>query len=108
MWPQFLEQYRFANCRGGEELTFRVHDPFLEWNNRTFSIRLAENGAVELLPEESVRPVELDIGTLTALLLSYKSPSYLQKMGRLKTDEETLKLLNNLIPKEKAYISDYI
>ena len=105
---QFLEQYRFANCRGGEELTFRVHDPFLEWNNRTFSIRLAENGAVELLPEESVRPVELDIGTLTALLLSYKSPSYLQKMGRLKTDEETLKLLNNLIPKEKAYISDYI
>ena len=45
---------------------------------------------------------------LTALLLSYKSPSYLQKMGRLKTDEETLKLLNNLIPKEKAYISDYI
>ena len=35
---QFLEQYRFANCRGGEELTFRVHDPFLEWNNRTFSI----------------------------------------------------------------------
>ncbi len=29
-------------------------------------------------------------------------------MGRLKTDEETLKLLNNLIPKEKAYISDYI
>ncbi len=104
----FLEQYRFANCRGGEELTFRVHDPFLEWNNRTFSIRLAENGAVELLPEESVRPVELDIGTLTALLLSYKSPSYLQKMGRLKTDEETLKLLNNLIPKEKAYISDYI
>ena len=45
---------------------------------------------------------------MTALLLSYKSPSYLQKLGRLKTDPETLNLLERLIPKEKAYISDYI
>ena len=105
---QFLEQYRFKNSRGGEEFTFRVRDPFLEWNNRPFSVRVADNGSAEVLPGEGAHPVELDIGILTALLLSYKSPSYLQKLGRLKTDPETLNLLERLIPKEKAYISDYI
>ena len=54
------------------------------------------------------RTVDLDIGTLTALLFSYKTPSCLQKMGRLKTDPDTLRLLERLIPKEKAYLSDYI
>ena len=105
---QFLEQYRFKNSRGGEEFTFRVRDPFLEWNNRPFSVRVADNGSAEVLPGEGAHPVELDIGILTALLLSYKSPSYLQKLGRLKIDPETLNLLERLIPKEKAYISDYI
>ena len=52
--------------------------------------------------------MELDIGTLTTLLLSYKSPTCLYRMDRLKTDPGTLQLLERLIPSQKAYISDYI
>ena len=106
--PSFFEQYRFMNVHGEESLALHVHDPFLEWNNRLFSIRIASDGSVQPAEEESPRRVELDIGTLTALLLSYKSPSYLEKMGRLTTDPDTLQLLESLIPKKKAYISDYI
>ena len=90
------------------ELTFKVRDPFLEWNNRSFVVRIAVGGEITATPGESVQPIELDIGTLTTLLMSYKSPSYLYKLGRMKTTAATLELLERVIPKEKAYISDYI
>ena len=105
---QFLEQYRFTNITGGEEFTLKVRDPFLEWNNRPFTVRLDADGTVHAEPGESIRPVELDIGTLTAMLLSYKSPVSLFRKGRIQTDPDTLSLLERLIIKEKAYISDYI
>ncbi len=105
---QFLKQYRFNNCRGGEKFTLQVRDPFLEWNNRSFSIAAESDGSLIVEKGESVHPVELDIGTLTTLLLSYKSPASLQRMDRLKTDPDTLNLLERLIPSRKAYISDYI
>ncbi len=105
---QFLEQYRFADFQGGEELTLRVRDPFLEWNHQSFVVRISADGSVSVRPGESRHNVELDIGTLTTLLLSYKSPTCLYRMDRLKTDPGTLQLLERLIPSQKAYISDYI
>ncbi len=105
---QFFEQYTFNNCPEKVELTFKVRDPFLEWNNRSFVVRIAVGGEITATPGESVQPIELDIGTLTTLLMSYKSPSYLYKLGRMKTTAATLELLERVIPKEKAYISDYI
>lgn len=105
---QFMEQYRFTNYQGGEEFTLRVQDTFLEWNNQPFTVRIDSSGSVIAAPGESSRPIELDIGTLTALLLGYKSPTSLFRKGRIKTDPDTLNLLDRLIIKEKAYISDYI
>lgn len=105
---QFMEQYRFTNFQGGEEFALRVRDPFLEWNNQPFTVQIDSDGLVRAAPGESSHPIELDIGTLIALLLSYKSPSNLFRKGRIKTDPDTLNLLEQLVIKEKAYISDYI
>lgn len=106
---QFLEQYRFLRPGREEFLAFEVRDPFLEWNNRRFTVRIAPDGTTQ--PADHVRTrhlVRTDIGTLTTLLLAYKKPFYLQRLERIQTDAATLALLDRILPKEKAYISDYI
>jgi predicted acetyltransferase len=39
--------------------------------------------------------------------MSYKRPSYLYRIERLKTDKETLRTLERIIPDQEAYFSDY-
>ena len=49
----------------------------------------------------------MDIKTLTTMLMSYKSPSYLYKIGRIEATANAIKLLESIIPKEQVYFSDY-
>ena len=43
---------------------------------------------------------KMNIGTLTAMLIGYKRPSYLRKIERLKGSDLVLGLLERVIPKE--------
>ena len=49
----------------------------------------------------------MDIQTLTTMLMSYKTPSYLYKIGRIESSIKGINLLESLIPKEQVYFSDY-
>lgn len=104
---QFLSQYRFKNCVQ-DKITFHVRDPLLEWNDRPFTLHFTENGVPEIIEEISPRSVSVSIGTLTTMLMGYKRPAYLQAIGHLQADADTLLLLEQLLPVEKASISDYI
>ena len=42
------------------------------------------------------------------MLMGYKRPSYLRKIERLEGSDHAMDLLERVIPKEKAYFSDYI
>ncbi len=87
---------------------FVVSDPLADWNNGVFGLAPASDGSGPEIRKEAVgNPVKLDIQTLSTLMMSYKSPAYLQKIGRLETDEQTLRLLEKLIPGEQPYFSDY-
>ncbi len=86
---------------------FVVEDPSAEWNNGIFGLRYDENDEPEVVAEPIGKPVTLDIQTLSTMLMSYKSPTYLYKTERLKTDAKTLRLLEKIIPAEKPYFSDY-
>lgn len=103
---RFLELYPYDDDM--KQFHFVVTDPVAEWNNGVFGFRkgTGEN-AVEIVNEPLGRSVELDIQTLSTLMMSYKSPAYLHKIGRLKTDASTLRLLEKLIPSEQPYFSDY-
>lgn len=105
---RFVGTYRFVNIKRDECLSFKVRDPFLEWNNRSFSVNFSRTGETRLAEAAQERVVELDIGALTAILLGYKRPTYLNRLGRLDIDTDTLTLLENVVPREKAYISDFI
>jgi predicted acetyltransferase len=86
---------------------FIVDDPVAEWNNGIFGLQQNNNDEVEIVREAIGKPVKLTIGILSALLMSYKSPSYLHKSEYLKTDAKTLHLIEKLIPAKRPYFSDY-
>lgn len=89
-----------------EQFHFKVSDPIAEWNNGIFGLK-KENSQIEIIKKPIGKSVELDIQTLSTLMMSYKSPSYLFKIGRIKTDLPTLRLLEKIIPTEVPYFSDY-
>lgn len=107
-FEQFIQKYNFLQVGRPAHLTFNISDPLLEWNNRTFNVKVAPGEKPRLSNSASDNVLALSIGTLTTMLMGYKTPAYLHRIERLKTDKTTLAVLDAIIPKEKAYISDYI
>lgn len=105
---QFLSHYPFLHPEHPASITFDITDDLLPWNNGPITIALSPDRPPERSETPSPRRVGLSIGTLTTLLLSYKSPTYLQEMERLDTDPPTIRLLEAILPKAKPHISDYI
>lgn len=106
-FEEFIKKYPFQEKSPENKLTFRVEDPLLEWNNGHFSITWDENENLILTKDIISKPIKLNIGTLTAMLLSYKRPSYLSRVEKMETDSKTIKLLESLIPLDQVYFSDY-
>ncbi|MDT2815007.1 GNAT family N-acetyltransferase [Vagococcus carniphilus] len=102
---KFIESYPFITT--GKPFHFVVEDPIANWNNRTFGLIWDENDDLTITEEAIGNPVYIDIQTLAALFLSYKRPAYLSRIERLKTDKETLRTLERIIPDQAAYFSDY-
>lgn len=102
---QFLKNYPFSDT--AEPFHFYVTDPMAEWNNGPFSLRWDEDKEVHVSREATGMPVILDIQTLSSLLMSYRRPSYFAGIERLDTDRRTLQALNNIIPDQQPYFSDY-
>lgn len=86
---------------------FIVSDPVADWNNGIFGVDCSIEGQVKISREAIGNPVQLDIQTLSAMMMSYRRPSYFNKIERLNTDIKTLKILENIIPDEQPYFSDY-
>ncbi len=102
---KFIADYPFITT--GKPFHFVVEDPIAEWNNRIFGLIWDENDDLTITEEPIGNPVYINIQTLSALFMSYKRPSYLYRIERLKTDKETLRTLERIIPDQEAYFSDY-
>lgn len=102
---RFLSKYPYDDAI--QPFHFVVSDPIAPWNNGIFGVGLSDQGEPEIRKEALGSPVSLDIQTLSTLMMSYRSPAYLHKIGRLQTDTATLRLLEKLIPGEQPYFSDY-
>ena len=107
---EFLYRYPFENFREDLRLHLRIHDRMAEWNDGDFLL-CVKDGEVTCEPcadcEEDAAMVEMDIQTLTAMLMGYKRPSYLYENERIQVDYHLIPYLERLIPIEKPYFSDY-
>lgn len=101
----FLAEYPFSAV--GKPFHFVIRDPIAQWNNGVFGVSWDDQRQVVITREALGKAVVLDIQTLSAMLMSYKRPSYLAKIERLDTDGNTLHMLERIIPNQAAYFSDY-
>ena len=102
---EFLAEYPFAEV--GKPLHFNVTDPLADWNNKTFGLWWDEHGHVEVTNRPVGDAVDIDIQTLTTMLMSYRRPSYLARIERLQASKAALKTLESIIPMDEPYFSDY-
>lgn len=86
-----------------------MHDPLAPWNDNTFLVRWKDEETICEIAEEGPYPnlIELDIQTLTAMLMGYKRPTYLYENERLKMEYYLVDVLEKLISNDKPYFSDY-
>ncbi len=104
----FIKKYQFEEVDSDQSLTFEIKDPVLDWNNQSFTLEFKKGKTPLLTKTFSSNRVVVEIGILTAMLLGYESPTYLKRIERLQADKKTLALLEQVIPNEKVYFSDYI
>lgn len=106
--PRFLKEYPFSDCYQEGSITLQVEDRLLPWNNGPLTLVFHKGQQPTFSQEPAAKQVKLSIGTLTAMLMGYKRPAYLRRIERLSGDNGAVSLLESVIPKEKAYFSDYI
>lgn len=101
---EFLKKFPFKAF--DQPFHFVVSDPVAEWNNGIFGLNYAK-GQVIVSNDPIGKAVQLDIQTLTCVLMNYRRPAYLARIERLHTDSDTLQLLETIIPDMEAYFGDY-
>lgn len=104
---EFIKKFPFAVKPKQKGINLVIEDSLIGWNRGNFSLQWDEDGNLSISRAAVGDVVKLDIGTLTTMMLSYRRPTYLAKIGRLQAEPETIKLLESLIPLDEPYFSDY-
>lgn len=104
---EFFLEYPFP-LQPDFKIHFRIHDEHAPWNDGDFAVWWEDGKTCCRRVEEApdVNLVELNIRTLTAMMLGYKRPSYLYEHEYLKTEYYMLQILERLIPVGKPCFSD--
>ena len=105
----FLQEYPWQIQPEDFKIHFRVTDGLASWNQGDFLVSWHEGGTTceRVEDNQSINVVELDINTLTALMMGYKRPTYLYDHEKISMEYYMLTWLERLIPVKKPYFSDY-
>ena len=103
----FVAEYPFKPDITEREWRFTLTDPVMECNQGAFLLKISREG--KGWAERISQPCQdqISIQTMTTMLMGYKRPDYLAKIGRLNADEATIDMLEDTIEQQAPYISDY-
>lgn len=114
---RFIGQTSFAATGQEQRLTIRIMDRYAPWNDGTFRLRIDGQGrasAESIGSGEEGRGaddgddmLEGDIGAVTAMLLGYKRPLVLHRLGALSGQLEAVRAWEGLVPQRSTYFPDY-
>lgn len=88
-------------------IELEIEDHLLPWNNRSFRLCFSE-GKCMLADEPAEYKLKMEIGTLTTLLLGYKTAERLYALERIEGKQEAVDRLDDVLFHKIPYISDYI
>ena len=103
----FLEDYPCDPDGGTLCIDLEIEDTLLPWNNRTFTV-LFEGGECRVVHQPAEYRLKMGIGTLSTLLLGYKTADRLYELERIEGREEAAERLDDVLFHKIPYISDYI
>lgn len=103
----FIAKYPFKADSKPREWKFQLTDPIMECNQGTFILKIDENGRGEATKTPDECEDTISIQTMTTMLMGYKRPEYLARIGRLTANEATIDMLEDSIAQQTPYISDY-
>lgn len=103
----FIKQYPFKPDTIKREWTFKMDDPILTWNQGYFKLIIEKDGKGKITRTTEKTEDKIDIQTMTTMLLGYKRPDYLYKIGRITCSNDTVDMLEDAIEQQTPYFSDY-
>lgn len=106
-FPAFVAEYPFKPDITEREWKFTMTDPIMECNQGSFLLKISKSGNGEAIRISEQCSDKISIQTMTTMLMGYKRPGYLSKIGRLQTNGDIIDMLEDAIEEEPPYISDY-
>ncbi len=103
----FIEKYPFKPSVLDREWKFKLIDPIMECNQGYFYLTISREGHGQVMRIMEKCEDTIDIQTMTTMLMGYKRPEYLAKIGRIQAAEWTIDMLEDAIEQQTPYISDY-
>lgn len=103
----FLENYPCDADAEELNITFEIKDSLLPWNNGCFHVNF-NGGSCKLTDNPAGLHLKMNIGTLTTLLMGYKTAERLYELERIEGDEEAIERLDDVLFHKIPYISDYL
>jgi predicted acetyltransferase len=104
----FLQSYPFP-IQPDYPIHFRIRDGYAPWNQGDFVLYWEDEETrcekLEEAPDQNL--VELDIRSMTAMMLGYKRPTFLYDHEYLKAEYYMVQILERLIPVGKPCFADY-
>lgn len=104
---KFIEEFPFKSDMTERRWHFYLEDPLLPWNDSNFVLEITKQGKGRLRRTNERSGDKITIQTLTTMLMGYKRPDYLWKIGRLSCSPETVDMLEDAIEQQTPYFSDY-
>ena len=86
---------------------FSMTDPIMECNQGSFLLKISKDGRGTAVKISEPCADSISIQTMTTMLMGYKRPDYLAKIGRIHAGGETIDMLEDAIEQQPPYISDY-
>lgn len=106
-FEQFISRYPFKADTVERKWTFTLTDPLLDWNQGTFTLCISKDGVGNVVRSDKKSADCTDIQTMTTMLLGYKRPDYLHRIGRISCSAQTIDMLEDSIEQQTPYFSDY-
>lgn len=101
----YLKQYPFMDTC--DPFHFEIIDPVAPWNERIFGVEWDKNEDVIITDQPIGECVKMDIGTLTTLMMGYKTVNDLARLGRIEASRRAQRSLARIVVVDRVYFSDY-
>lgn len=106
-FPEFIAKYPFKPHPVEREWSFMMSDPIMECNQGAMHLTITKDGKGSAIRIPGKCADSISIQTMTTMLMGYKRPDYLARIGRITADEATIDMLEDSIEQQTPYISDY-